>query len=160
VHELNGALDTFAAMLEGAEAPWPQRIDNVIVVGRLPTRVPSGPGFRRDDSSLVESFVLRMVRPLPHLRSARIVVAIERYRRDHGEQMPGTLDALVPTYLPAAVIDPFSGQSMLLKKEARGYAVYSVGSNRRDDGGDFNEVFLSSGGQESPDTGIRIQWAP
>lgn len=157
VHELNCALDTFAAMLEGAEVPWPQRIDNVIRVGRLPSPVPSGPGFCRDDPSTVESFVLSMVRPLPHVRSARIVVAVERYRRDHDEQMPTMLDALVPTYLPAAVIDPFSGQSMLLKKEVRGYAVYSVGSNRRDDGGDFDELFLP---QEYPDTGIRIQWAP
>lgn len=49
---------------------------------------------------------------------------------------------------------------MRLKKEARGYAVYSVGSNRRDDGGDFNEAFLPPGGPESPDTGIRIQWTP
>ena len=157
MHELNGGLDAFSALLEAAEAPWPYRIDNIIAVGRWPVRVPSGSGLRRDDPKQAELFVLSTVRQIVHLRSARIVVAIERYRRDHDEQMPATLDALVPTYQPAPVIDPFTGQTILLKALARGYAVYSVGSNRRDDGGDFHDVFLPT---ESPDTGIRIQWTP
>lgn len=157
VHELNRGLDAFSAMLEAAEAPWPSRIDNIIAVGRWPVPVASGLGLRRDDPKQVELFVLSTVRRIVHLRSARVVVAIERYRRDHGEQMPATLDALVPTHLSAPVIDPFTGQTMLLKAEGHGYAVYSVGSNRRDDGGDFHDMFLPT---ESPDTGIRIQWTP
>ena len=87
----------------------------------------------------------------------RIAVAVERYRRDHGELLPNDLQDLVPTYLPAVPIDPFSGQEMRFAKVADGYVAYSVGSNRRDDGGDVTVGWRD--GDRSADTGIRIRYA-
>ncbi len=66
--------------------------------------------------------------------SARAAVAVEIYRKRHGEY-PDTLDALVPSILPEAPIDPFDGQPMRYIKEDGRVAVYSVGKNLRDDGG-------------------------
>ena len=71
------------------------------------------------------------------IRAARVVVAIERYRREHRETMPARLDDLVPVYLAAVPVDPYSGWQLLFRAEARSYVVYSLGPNQRDDSGDF-----------------------
>jgi hypothetical protein len=57
------------------------------------------------------------------LRSARVAVAIERARGSHATQE-------IPT-----LIDPYSGEPMRVNRDDVSYAVYSVGQNRRDDGG-------------------------
>ena len=69
----------------------------------------------------------------------------------------------MPDYLPALPIDPFSGKPLILANEADGYVVYSVGANRRDDGGrDVSEGFALvpawSRATYTADTGIRIQY--
>jgi len=68
-----------------------------------------------------------------------IVVAVERFRREHDEELPASLEALRSTYLSTAPVDPFLGRSLLLKKNGAGYTVYSVGRNRQDDGGKIPE---------------------
>jgi hypothetical protein len=90
-------------------------------------------------------------------RRREIVIAVERYRRDHGDRLPDDLQALVPVYLPAAPLDPFSGKEMRFTKDAGGYVAYSVGSNRRDDGGDVTIGWRD--GDRSADPGIRIRYA-
>lgn len=88
-------------------------------------------------------------------------LAIERYRRAHGGALPAALDALVPAFLPAAPVDPFSGASLVYKISATGYALYSVDSDRKDDGGAL--YGLGSHSQLSPrlgtprDLGIRVE---
>jgi hypothetical protein len=42
---------------------------------------------------------------------------------------------LVPKFLPAIPTDPFDGHSLRYKKLAKGYVVYSVGEDGKDDGG-------------------------
>jgi hypothetical protein len=61
-------------------------------------------------------------------RCARAALAVERHRFER--QMP-------PEKLPEPVpVDPFDGQPLRYKKLAKGYVVYSVGEDGRDDGGD------------------------
>jgi hypothetical protein len=67
-------------------------------------------------------------------RVAVAVIAVERFRRAHGD-LPPSLDALVPAFITAVPEDPFSGKPLLFRKEADGYVVYSVDLNRRDDHG-------------------------
>ena len=68
-------------------------------------------------------------------RIAQTVLAIERYRLAHANQLPDTLDALVPAYLPAIPSDPFDGKPLRFERRESGYIVYSVGPDTVDDGG-------------------------
>lgn len=76
---------------------------------------------------------------LAKLRAARTALAIERYRTANGEP-PAALDALVPAYLEAVPADPFTGTPLLYKRLDTGYVVYSVGVDRRNDGGDLRRL--------------------
>jgi hypothetical protein len=69
------------------------------------------------------------------LRTAATALAIERYRLKHGGKQPETLSALVPEYLSAMPIDPFTGEALQYRKQADGFVVFSVGADRQDDGG-------------------------
>jgi hypothetical protein len=65
---------------------------------------------------------------------ARIALAALRFRLAHGN-LPESLDELVPSYLPAVPIDPWSGKPMRWVRENSGFVVYSIGQNLKDDGG-------------------------
>ncbi len=64
----------------------------------------------------------------------QVVFALAAYRAKHGSY-PADLAALVPKYLAAIPEDLFSGGPLRYKRQDAGYVVYSVGLNRKDDGG-------------------------
>lgn len=68
------------------------------------------------------------------LRSAIVLVALERFRRAHG-RWPESLAGLVPGYLAVISSDPFDGQPLRFRRVADTVVVYSVGPNMADDGG-------------------------
>ncbi len=68
------------------------------------------------------------------LRAARTALAVERYRLDKGK-LPEALDELVPGYMEAIPEDPFDGKALRYRKLDRGYVVYSIGPDGKDDGG-------------------------
>ena len=68
--------------------------------------------------------------------SADAAIAAELYRRKNGA-WPAKLDDLVPEFLPAAPIDPFTGQPLLMKATPEGFKVYSLGQDGKDDGGNL-----------------------
>ena len=74
------------------------------------------------------------IRRIAHLRTARVALAVERYRLAFGK-LPDTLADLVPTYLEAVPKDPFDGDELRYKKLQEGFVVYSVGEDQSDDGG-------------------------
>ena len=59
-------------------------------------------------------------------------MALQAYYLEQGE-LPESLDALVPEYLPGIPRDPFGGEPMRYSKEKM--IVYSVGNDFVDDGG-------------------------
>lgn len=61
-------------------------------------------------------------------------VAIELYRRRHGE-WPPNLEALVPSLLPSLPLDNADGQPLRYRKQQGGYTLYSLGSDKLDAGG-------------------------
>jgi len=61
-------------------------------------------------------------------------IAAERHRLKHGTY-PSRLDELVPDFLPAIPIDPFDGRPLRFVRSDDGLRIYSVGRNRKDDGG-------------------------
>jgi hypothetical protein len=156
-HRVVRQLETLEQLLEAASAPWPDRIDAIVATdaGAL---LGFAFGSGDVDRGRFEQEVRNAIRALAVNRAMRIAVAVERYRRDHGERLPNDLQALVPTYLPAVPVDPFTGKDMRLAKDSGGYIAYSVGSNRRDDGGDVT-VGWRDGDRSAPDPGIRIRHA-
>ncbi len=67
-------------------------------------------------------------------RLMQVAVALRLYRLEHG-RCPDDLQALVPKYLPKVPIDPFDGKPLRYHRLAKGFKVWSIGPNLKDDGG-------------------------
>jgi len=64
-----------------------------------------------------------------------LAVAMWRYRLAEGA-FPETLGQLVPAYLPAVPVDPFSGEGLKMARSPEGLVtIYSIGPDLKDDGG-------------------------
>lgn len=68
-------------------------------------------------------------------RRNQIALALVVYRAQH-KRYPDRLAQLAPAIMPALPDDPFSDKPFVYPKTDRGYLLYSVGKNMRDDGGD------------------------
>jgi len=88
------------------------------------------------------------------LRDTQVFLAICAYRQEHGGQLPQTLAELVPAYLPKLPDDPFAkdGQTFRYRIEKDRWLIWSLGPNRKDDGGRDNWVRIDE--QVKPDTDI------
>jgi hypothetical protein len=62
------------------------------------------------------------------------MLAIAEYHRRNG-RYPGTLDDLLPEFLPRLPIDYANRQALRYRRTAEGYLLYSIGVNGKDDGG-------------------------
>jgi hypothetical protein len=79
--------------------------------------------------------VLKDATVTARLRTARVAIAVERFSLERGRP-PRTLAELDPFGMRAMPDDPFNGRPLRYRKLANGYAVYSVGEDGKDDGGD------------------------
>ena len=61
-------------------------------------------------------------------------MAIRVYALANGRE-PASLAELVPALLPAVPVDPYSGKPLVYRLDPKGFVLYSVGPNGRDDGG-------------------------
>jgi hypothetical protein len=68
------------------------------------------------------------------LDATRTAVALERFRRQHGE-WPQTLNELVPSFLNEVPKDRFDGQPLKYRVGDGGPVLYSVGADRVDNNG-------------------------
>ncbi|MFV2070079.1 MAG: hypothetical protein ACC645_24195, partial [Pirellulales bacterium] len=93
-----------------------------------------------------ESLVKRTVRTQVLLDAARVACALESYHL-RNRAYPDSLEALAPEYLPSIPQDPITGGPLLFKKNENGYRIYSVGLNKKDDGG----ISVGRGGQTRGD---------
>ena len=161
VHRYTRALDTFAEIIAATERPEPDRIGAVLAVGRFPEVLPQSTARSRDN---LEGFVHARVRSVAIIRASRVLIAIQRFRRDHNERLPADLHEVMPEYLAKLPTDPYTGQPMRYRALDRGYTVYSVGPNGRDDGGEMTlderrALSLRDRGdlKTRDDAGIRVQ---
>lgn len=69
---------------------------------------------------------------------ARIGLAFKIYKNQHGSY-PETLNKLAPDILDIISDDPFSGKSLVYKKSGKGFTLYSLGPNMKDDNGTMLE---------------------
>lgn len=68
-----------------------------------------------------------------------LLLALRLYEHDHG-QLPPTLDALVPDYIPAVPEDPYDGKPLRYDPARR--IVYSIGEDGVDSGGSSLPTYL------------------
>lgn len=83
----------------------------------------------------LKGFFEKVVRWEAQRRVALAVIAMERHRAANRNELPDNLESLVPEYLDSVPIDPFDGNGVRYIRRARGYVVYSIGSDRVDDQG-------------------------
>ena len=135
-HRIINALRAWSELSEIAHKPWPDRAAlaaeplarhsaDLRLNGPL-----TGTGF-------AAMWFKQALQPdtLIYDRCSRIAVAIERYRRAHGDVLPATLTDLMPAYLTGIPEDPLTGKPMLYRAASDAYIVYSVGPDGKDDGG-------------------------
>jgi len=72
---------------------------------------------------------------LAQLRLGWTAVALEQFRAAHGEAYPVSLSELTPEYLIATPVDPFDDQPLRYEKKGRGYMLYSIGPDLKDNSG-------------------------
>ena len=72
---------------------------------------------------------------IARLRNALTAIGIESYRLANG-RLPERLNEIAPDFLLTIPVDPFTGRPLSYRKLAKGYVVYSVGEDGKDDGGD------------------------
>jgi hypothetical protein len=69
-----------------------------------------------------------------NIRLATTALAVERFRLNQ-RRLPEDLKELTPRFLDAVPTDPFDGAPLRYRRLDRGYVIYSVGEDGRDDGG-------------------------
>jgi len=86
-------------------------------------------------------------------------LATYRYALRHN-RLPGTLDELVPEYLPFVPLDPFDGHAIRMKSTAEGeVTVYSIGPDLQDDGGQPLERDQATS-ELKGDVIFTVRWSP
>ena len=133
--DFNFALDYFSSFLAITDLPFPQSLDTPNDV-KIETA--------KEKNFILSSMLLpalanvsiKAAENAARIRIAQTVLAVERYRLQHANALPGSLSELSPTFLKTALADPFEGKSLRYKKlPTAGYVIYSIGKDRNDDQG-------------------------
>jgi len=165
VRRLRTEIEEFPEVIAASHAPWPEKIGVISALAQTPAynyRSPTAVVLfgRVPNMAAMSSSVTQAASRLVARRLGLTTLAVERYRRVHGGAPPADLPSLVPAFLPAVPVDPFSGEPLVYKPSAADYLLYSVDANRKDDGGQIYGI-----GSLNPmplprvrDYGIRVTW--
>jgi hypothetical protein len=169
-HRVVAELSEFDGALEVAKRPWPQTIDDAASFvsshrASHSSSMPRGliesltrPLGAHVASGVMTGYFEALAESLARSRASIGAVAAARYQHDHNGESPATLQQLVPAYLPALLIDPYTGTELRYWRDCGGFKVYSVGINRKDDGGKWehhSDLQQSRRGNPS-DVGIEV----
>jgi hypothetical protein len=97
-----------------------------------------------------DAFVIHVAQ----VRCLIVALAAERYRQAHSSWPVEPVD-LVPEFLPAPLIDPFTAKPLIMRRTSDGLIVYSVSSDGEDNGGNLAPNYRAAGS----DVGVRL-WDP
>jgi hypothetical protein len=101
------------------------------------------PNFAGQSAMLHETALPRMRYGLNAREELVLHLALRLHELEH-DNLPATLDALVPAYLPTVPVDVISGTPFLWNAKLQ--VLYTVGKNGKDDGGSID--------YERPDRGL------
>lgn len=96
------------------------------------------------------------VKHFAYLRTSTTAIAVERFRLTR-EKLPEDLTELVPQFLSAVPIDPFDGKPLRYRHLAKGYVIYSVGTDGHDDGGKEKPADWKSGDKTNYDITFTVE---
>jgi hypothetical protein len=147
-HAFRSQLRPFEEAIDVARRPWPEKWNSLDAVVSRYGDLGFGPRKHRSwlDRAVrifpfplgmraLQSSLLVAGLDLAMRRTSIAALAVERFRRAHSEEAPATLAVLVPEYLAAIPLDPFSGQPLGYRRNVEDYVVYSIAQNHADDGG-------------------------
>jgi hypothetical protein len=134
-------------LVTASRLPWPEKdIAMWAIYDRFPATGPANPNGQ--SSWLARRLPLDLkyaleILPRSHRhsltldRASAAAIAVTLYRMDHAGAMPPTLEDCVPAFLPAVPEDPATGGPLLFQVTHDAFTIYSVGLDKRDDGGDL-----------------------
>jgi hypothetical protein len=131
------ALDCLSNQIAVAEMPFPQSLDaSAQGAPNLETAISRGFVLSLLLLPTLDGLVNKSADAAARIRITQTALAIERYRLGHANALPGSLAELSPELLEAVPSDPFDGQPLRYQKlPTKGYKVYSIGKDRKDDQG-------------------------
>jgi len=142
-------LHAMAQMIAAAGGSWPGLIDHIKAVE------PAKEQSEQKGKTVVE--IAQIIgETVARVRATGCLLAIARYRCDH-QKLPAALEELVGDYLAAVPADPFTGAALIYKQDEKGFQVYSVGRDRKDDGGSFA---AAQAGAPVADLVLRVNFTP
>jgi hypothetical protein len=115
------------------------------------------PGFTESLIVAVVQLSEAFARDAACVAAAETAVAVERYRLANSGTVPERLEQLVPAFLPAVPIDPFSGQSLHYQSIEDGYILNGVYQNRP---GDTSNPWAGGQRGNPADLVFRVDHAP
>ena len=145
-------LDDYAAFR--SRVTWPAATASPVSLARASTSLASA----TMDASYGRAG-LAFFRVAVERRATAVLLALKLYAADHGGEVPATLDALAPAYLPFVPTDPMSPDAAPLRYKADGTVpiVWSVGESAADTGPAPNGFGLDFPLRPPPATdGIRV----
>jgi hypothetical protein len=167
-HAAVSELRQFDEAIAVARQPWPQKLDAArdFVRKHPPSRERGNIVLAlmrpRTASATLQFSINPAAETLARTRAAIVALAVARWRAVHGGALPGTLRDLGPGYLAGPPVDPYSGTDLKYVISGDGYKIYSVGSNRQDDGGVWeqrSDLLVSRRG-DPLDVGIAVRESP
>jgi hypothetical protein len=111
------------------------------------------PRAARDAFPMLASYVSDFAIDDAYFRAAVVAIAAEHFRQARG-RWPTKLDELVPEFLTAVTRDPQDLRPLRLARLADGIAIYSIGPDGKDDGGDVGLGMSTN--VKGRDIGIRL----
>ena len=136
------ALDFMSNLVALAAAPYPQALDTAAGLKIPDTQAALGQKLLLSALLLPvpDRIVKKGAEAVARIRLARTVLAVERWRLKHGGALPASLADISAELSGGVPEDPFDGQPLRYKQlPAGGYAVWSVGTDRKDDKGSIEE---------------------
>ena len=117
---------------------FPEALDQAQAISREAAKQAGWWSFASDEPlSDFPQAILGEARALARLRTAQLGLGCRLYKLKFGAYPDklSDLSAKLPEQFKTLPVDPFTGKDMLYKRTDKGCKVYSVGDNRKDDGG-------------------------
>jgi hypothetical protein len=136
-------LDYLAEYIDACKTPFPKRLQMVSEISKKMNSITTALSSKTlafhiflNNFPAFDRSIQMDARNIASLRTARMAIAVERYRLATGK-LPADAKDLVPKYLKTIPIDPFDPTEKTLRyaKLKTGFIIYSVGDDGKDDGG-------------------------
>ena len=122
-------------VVQASKHPFPESLDLARAIEDGMRKLPAWrtPVTRYVVPALLRTFT-ECGRDVAYMRTAQVALGVERFRLATGT-LPETTSQLVPVHLSSLLEDPFDGEPLRYRLTTNGYIVYSIGQNRKDEGG-------------------------